>query len=220
MGQGGTFPTIETGRIVLVGGRCVLRIESGGQFDEDTYSIVQPSGAQWFPRIWVPLGTSGAAFIVEGDLVVVGFIRGKARSPVVLGSIRPSTDQSGLAKKPSDAPARDNLKLALDFKSDAGVSTGTVNLEVGGAQGAGVRLDASKAIKAYAPRVELGGPGGHRLAFAPELFDLLISVFTEVVAIGLAAGTLTPDTASALIRLAADQAAGGGTLSTRATRAT
>lgn len=220
MGQGGTFPTIETGRIVLVGGRRVLRIESGGQFDEDTYSIVQPSGAQWFPRIWVPLGTSGAAFIVEGDLVVVGFIRGKARSPVVLGSIRPSTDESGLAKKPSDAPARDNLKLALDFKSDAGVSTGTVNLDVGGAQGAGVRLDASKAIKAYAPRVELGGMGGHRLAFAPELFDLLISVFTEVVAIGLAAGTLTPDTASALIRLAADQAAGGGTLSTRATRAT
>jgi hypothetical protein len=220
MPQSGTFPTIETGRIVLVGGRRVLRIETGGQFDEDTYSIVQPSGAQWFPRIWVPLGTSGSAFIVEGDLVVVGFIRGKPRSPVVLGSIRPSTDASGLAKKASDAPARDNIKLALDFASDTGVSAGSVDLEVGGAQGPGVRIDASAAIKAYAPRVELGGPGGHRLAYAPELFDLLISVFTEVVAIGLAAGTLTPDTASALIRLAADQAAGGGALSTRATRAT
>lgn len=219
-GVPGYFPTIETGRILLVGGRRVLRLETGGEFAEDTYSVVQPSGAQWFPRVWIPQGRSGAAFLVEGDLVVVGFIRGKARSPIVLGTIRPSTDTSGLLTKPSDAPARDHIRLSLDFKSEAGVSTGAVDVEVGGAQGAGVRIDASKAIKAYAPRVELGGAGGHRLAYAPEVFDMLIEVLTEVVAIGAAAGVPTPDTASALLHLALDQAAGGGTLSTRATRAT
>jgi hypothetical protein len=219
-GVPGYFPTIETGRILLVGGRRVLRLETGGEFAEDTYSVVQPSGAQWFPRVWIPAGRSGAAFLVEGDLVVVGFIRGKARSPVILGTIRPSTDTSGLVTKPSDAPPRDNIKLALDFKTDAGVSAGKVQLELGGAQGPGARLDAAAAIKVYAPRVELGGAGGHRLAYAPELFEMLIKVLTELVAVGIGAGVATPDTASALLHLALDQASGGGTLSTRATRAT
>lgn len=223
---------LTTGRFVDYGDRVVLVDRNGNTWAQERVAVVQggfgfaEDGAQKLPRPY-KFDATGAV-VIEGDPVLIDFLDGNARRPVVLGGIRSTAPGSFLDRGYDEADAPYNrAAVRLRALSSSGAVDGEVRVDVHGAAGPGVfRVLATDTIEvvvaddldteAGALRITVSGgkvtidAGGVTepvilgSTFLGDLNDWLLAFTTLVTACGSA--TTAPQVAAAFAAFAASHA--------------
>lgn len=127
--------SLTSGWFVDYGDAVVLRDRWGNTWAEASVSIVQggfgykEDGAQKLPRPFKYDANGGT--IIEGDVVLIDFLDGNPKTPVVVGGVRSAKESGFLARGYGDEQAPYNrLAVRLRALDTAGAVSGEVRLDV------------------------------------------------------------------------------------------
>jgi len=188
-------------------------------------------GVQKLPRVQVRDAQSGAV-LVQGDQVLIGFLRGQPRTPYVLGGVRPAGDHDVLARDHAVEGADQNaLKVLLVARDGEGTEGGRVYVEAGAGAGGAVLVQATQGVTVQVSD-PIGAAGALELDLAPDkatvskggatepvplgrtLLTDLQSALTEISGYLNGLGLVTPNTLAMIGKITTSLAAGGPYLST------
>jgi len=217
--------TVTSGWFVDYGDRVVLRDRWGNTWAEESVSIVQggfgykEDGAQKLPRPYTYDANGGV--VVEGDVVVIDFLDGNPKTPLVLGGVRSAKDAGFLSRGYQDEDAPYNRMAArLRALDTSGGVVGEARLEVhaSGDEG-GVKLSATAKLELLVASDLDSEASPIRVTIADGIVTVEGGGLTEPV---LKATTFQADLAASLTEVSAALGALGlpavntGTLSTNA----
>ncbi len=233
-----------TGRFVSLGSKVLLLDSSGNRWPLEQVSIVTSfwgggdEGVRKLPRPWVYDSITGAVK-VTGDLVVIDFLDGNPRKPIVRGvaaSIAGDRDFMPY-NHAEDADDSNRLVVRLRPVDSSGNDGGTVELEVGGGDGslalrvtdglvievgpidaplAVISMASSGTVVVQGPAVYLGGTAiAEPMIMGTAFTQQLINVLLELAAAATALGLPTTETVIMIANLGFSQILGAPYLTTK-----
>ena len=215
------------GRFIDYGnGRVILTDRIGNRWSAERVAILSGSfgnddeGVEKLPRPWRWDTTTGR-LITTGDWVVIDFLDGSPRRPIVRGGVRPLPHDAFLARAHADlasssgSPGR--MRARLRPRDGNGVATGEVRLYVADDGSGAVRVVATDGVKLQVGPLEDGpflqidmdknvvtvSKGGTALAVVLEtLLPDLAAGLSELMAFANGLGVPTPNLLSLVQKLA------------------